>query len=77
LQHPSNIVNIHPQNAINIIPVTNNPVVQSSTLEIKKIQPLYNENFMPNGQSHFRTNIIGNFGHKTLHQRNIKFIEFI
>ena len=75
MQHPSNIVNIHPQKAINIIPVINNPVVQTSTLEIKKIQPyIYKENFIPIEQSHFRSNTIGNFGNRALTEINIKFI---
>ena len=74
LQHARNIVNIHPQNAINIIPVTSNPIVQTPVLEIKKIQPLYKANFIPNVQRHFRSNTIGNFGNRTFTTRNIQFI---
>ena len=77
LKQPSTIVNMTPQNAINIIPVTtvtSNPVVPGPVLEIKKVQPLYKVSFMPNVQSHFRSNTVGNFGNRTFTSRNIKFI---
>lgn len=77
---PNRVINItntvQKPNIINILPVRNNPIVQTPTLTINKIQPTfnYNTNLRPIMQRHLRSNTISNFGNRTYRPRNFKII---